>query len=383
MPNPRINALNRGGTLSGDLDKLEGITDGTAAANKALVLDSSKGIATITSATITTLTSTDVNTGKVTSTSPNVYDTNTTISAGAGGGTGNAVAITGEFNNVTTVASAFDSVILLTAVAGQIQTVKNSGASILSVFPNTDDSINALAADLSIDIPIGGEITFRAISAVVWETIESFYSTGPSTQKGGFQFKGADNSGNTDVIVTNASHGQATTVSIPDSGLSTAHVLQSTAAITAVEADVLDGATQGAGVASKVVVLDSSGDFEFQDDDVLGFGADADLQIAYNTTDSITTSGPSTLLWAGAPSLLDPDPYKFYGLFDDFMNPATSATSDVQAWVKTTGSGGTQVYQDAAGGIFNVVTAGADNDHVSHSSFYRIFQVCGWKEIVV
>jgi hypothetical protein len=37
-------------------NKLYGVTDGTAVANKALVLNSSKGISTITSATITTLT---------------------------------------------------------------------------------------------------------------------------------------------------------------------------------------------------------------------------------------------------------------------------------------------------------------------------------------
>jgi hypothetical protein len=57
MVNPRtMNAMNRGGTLSTELDFIEGVTAGTAAASKALVLDSSKGISTITSATITTAT---------------------------------------------------------------------------------------------------------------------------------------------------------------------------------------------------------------------------------------------------------------------------------------------------------------------------------------
>lgn len=41
-----------------EIGTLDGVTPGTALASKALVLDSSKGIATITSATITTLTST-------------------------------------------------------------------------------------------------------------------------------------------------------------------------------------------------------------------------------------------------------------------------------------------------------------------------------------
>lgn len=51
-----------GNTLSGtELGFLDGVAAGTAAASKALVLDGSKGIATITSATITTVTSTTVN----------------------------------------------------------------------------------------------------------------------------------------------------------------------------------------------------------------------------------------------------------------------------------------------------------------------------------
>lgn len=49
-----------------DLEKLDGITDGTAYANKALVLGASKEIATITSATITTLTCTSVIFGSTT-----------------------------------------------------------------------------------------------------------------------------------------------------------------------------------------------------------------------------------------------------------------------------------------------------------------------------
>jgi hypothetical protein len=46
-------------------DVIDNVTPGTAAASKAVVLNGSKGIATITSATITTLTSTTVNAGGV------------------------------------------------------------------------------------------------------------------------------------------------------------------------------------------------------------------------------------------------------------------------------------------------------------------------------
>ncbi len=50
-----------------DLEKLDGITDGTAAANKAVVLGASKEIATITTATITNLTTTTLTGGAITS----------------------------------------------------------------------------------------------------------------------------------------------------------------------------------------------------------------------------------------------------------------------------------------------------------------------------
>jgi hypothetical protein len=55
---------------------------------------------------------------------------------------------------------------------------------------------------------------------------------------------------------------------------------------TAAQINVLTGATAGTSVASKAVVLDSNGDFEFQDSDVLAFGDGGDLQITHNSTES-------------------------------------------------------------------------------------------------
>jgi hypothetical protein len=165
--------------------------------------------------------------GVQTYTAPQVIDTNTTITAFATGGQGSATALTGEYNEVTTCASAYDSVKLLAAVAGQVQTVKNSGAAILSVFPNTDDTINALAANLSIDIPVGGEMTFRATGVTAWETIEAINLSAPTTQTGNLVIKASDNAANHEVSITNASHGQATAISIPDGGQATANFLLS------------------------------------------------------------------------------------------------------------------------------------------------------------
>mgnify|MGYP001604127846 CR=1 FL=1 len=160
----------------------------------------------------------DITVTGLTTTGPIVYDHNTTITAFAGGGQGSATALTGEFNNVTTCATAGDSVKLLTAALGQNQTVKNSGATALAVFPFSGDSINALAVNLSVDIPPGGQMTFRAISATVWESDEMLVSQAPSTQKGSLVVKAADSAGNTVTTITNASQAAARIYTVPDAG---------------------------------------------------------------------------------------------------------------------------------------------------------------------
>ena len=86
-------------------------------------------------------------------------------------------------------------------------------------------------------------------------TVDVFPTT---ALKGKLIVSATDNTGNTNVTLTNAAHGQATVVTLPDVGLATSYILQSTAAVTAAEANVLDGATAGTQVASKVVVADAN-----------------------------------------------------------------------------------------------------------------------------
>lgn len=108
----------------------------------------------------------------------------------------------------------------------------------------------------------------------------------------------------------------------------------------------------------------------------VGLGPNGELIVSGARVANATPSG----LWAGAPSVLDHD-QSFFIVYDDFVNPASGTVSDVQAWVRTTGAGGTAVFQDAAGGIFNVVTAATDNDHVSYSSFTESFKFASGKEL--
>lgn len=91
--------------------------------------------------------------------------------------------------------------------------------------------------------------------------------------------------------------------------------------------------------------------------------------------------GPTDgLLYGGMPFAYDP--IQAYQLFDDFMYPATTAISDVTAWgVMSDGGTGTPVFQDAAGGIFNVVTAAADNDYSAYKSLTQPFLFAAGKKL--
>lgn len=77
------------------------------------------------------------------------------------------------------------------------------------------------------------------------------------------------------------------------------------------------------------------------------------------------------------------DPTRVFVVFDDFVNPASSTASDVQAWtVVSDGGTGTPVFNnDAAGGIANVVTAAADNDYSAYVSASEVFKITANKKM--
>lgn len=158
-------------------------------------------------------------------TTSSVYDATTGITAFATGGQASATALTSEFNNVTTCATAGDSVKLPAAALGKRTTVKNSGAASLAVFPASGDAINAMAVNLSVDLAPGGQLTFNAIDSTTWETEEFLTSQAPGSQKGSLVVKAADNAGNTVTTVTNASQAAARTYTIPDASANASFVL--------------------------------------------------------------------------------------------------------------------------------------------------------------
>lgn len=161
----------------------------------------------------------------LTLTEPVMIDVQTPITAFATGGQTSATQLVGQYCLVTTCATAFDSVKLAAAATGKVQTVKNIGAATLSVFPTTGDAINALAANLSIDVPVGSEITFTAIDGTTWETKLALYVTAGTTQTGGIVIRPTASTGNTITTITNALQAAARTYTIPDAGASASFLM--------------------------------------------------------------------------------------------------------------------------------------------------------------
>lgn len=72
-------------------------------------------------------------------------------------------------------------------------------------------------------------------------------------------------------------------------------------------------------------------------------------------------------LWANCPASFADPAYSVF--FDDFLNPASATASDYHAYTSNDDAGtGTNAFQDAACGIYNVVTAAADNDYHAMST---------------
>lgn len=97
---------------------------------------------------------------------------------------------------------------------------------------------------------------------------------------------------------------------------------------------------------------------------------------------SRVSGAKQSALWAGAPSLNDNDPSRFFLFFDDFLNPSAATASDYHAYTSTDDSGtGTNAFQDAAGGVYNVVTAAADNDYHAMSTVAENWLFAEGKEL--
>lgn len=90
------------------------------------------------------------------------------VTAHSGGGQANAVAITAQQTQVSTVAADHDSVILPPSAAGMLLLVANAGAHILDIYAHASETINAIAALSPISPAAGKNILFFCPIAGNW-----------------------------------------------------------------------------------------------------------------------------------------------------------------------------------------------------------------------
>jgi hypothetical protein len=93
------------------------------------------------------------------------------LTALVGGGQTGATPLTAGFNIVANVASAADSVLLPVSKAGMWLIVKNTHANSLAIFPNTGETINAIAADAVYNLATVKTALFFCVAAGAWHTI--------------------------------------------------------------------------------------------------------------------------------------------------------------------------------------------------------------------
>lgn len=110
-----------------------------------------------------------------------------------------------------------------------------------------------------------------------------------------------------------------------------------------------------------------------------GIGVDNTLTVnGVKVAESVTTM---PALYAEAP-VVGRDASVAFTFFDDFINPASATVSDYHAYTSNDDGGtGTNAFQDAAGGVYNVVTAAADNDYHAMSSVAENWKFASGKKL--
>ena len=114
----------------------------------------------------------------------------------------------------------------------------------------------------------------------------------PTISRGQLQFACANQNGDTTVYVQASAMDQATTLSIPDPGASTASFVLSTTTVTPAQVAVLAGVTAGTVTASKALVVDSDKDLSSLRD-IICRNVDAGASGTAGTLDVFPTTGSS------------------------------------------------------------------------------------------
>lgn len=159
---------------------------------------------------------------------------------------------------VLTVASG-ENLAAVTATPAELNTLDGvTAGSVTASKPVIVDSNKDVGDFRNLDV-----VNLDAGASGTAGTVDVFPAT---ASRGKLIVSATNNTGNTNVTLTNAAHGQATVVTIPDVGLATSYVVQSTAALgtvtaTAAELNSLDFSAGGGVVVRKITATVGFADF--------------------------------------------------------------------------------------------------------------------------
>lgn len=96
--------------------------------------------------------------------------TEDTITAHAGGGQSAARQLTSQYNRLTTVATAADSVKLPVSVPGMDVMIINDGANSAQVFGSGTDTIDAIATATGVALAAASRCNYMCVTAGKWQS---------------------------------------------------------------------------------------------------------------------------------------------------------------------------------------------------------------------
>jgi hypothetical protein len=163
-----VNDVARAINMGGDL-VLAGALTTSGAFGLTLALTGATSVTLPTAGTLATLAGIETLTNKTLTTpalSGSTYSTAPTITAGTNA-QGQA-ALTADLSIITTTAASPSGVTLPTATIGRIVTVVNKGTNPINVYPATGATIDALAVNTAISVPVGGIVIFDASTTTQW-----------------------------------------------------------------------------------------------------------------------------------------------------------------------------------------------------------------------
>ena len=260
-----------------ELEMLDGITAGTVAASKAVVVDANKDIASFRNITLT---------GELDAGSLDVsgdVDVDGTLETDALSIASTTVTSTAAELNI------LDGVTSTTAELNILDGVTSTAAEL-----NILDGVTSTAAELNYNdtgAAVGTVVASKTVTVDANKDAASFRNI---TLTGELDAGSLDVSGDADIdgtLETDALSINGTTVTSTAAELNILDGVTSTAA----ELNYLDITTLGTSEASKAVTVDSSGDLLVPDSDKFKFGAGSDMQVYHDGTDSYVTNATGEL----------------------------------------------------------------------------------------